>query len=66
VYKLLCLDEKKFSSNFTIRVTLTEKNSNFFFHPNITIYTPFDSPCRVDKKCAVIKNVYSDFRAKIS
>jgi hypothetical protein len=37
-----------------------------FFHPYITIYTPFDSPCRVDKKCAGFKNVYSDFRSKKS
>ncbi len=38
----------------------------FFYQPDITIYTPIESPCRVDKKYAVLKNIYSDFRPKKS
>jgi UDP-3-O-[3-hydroxymyristoyl] glucosamine N-acyltransferase len=30
----------------------------YFLHPNITIHTPIDSPCRVDKKCVVFKNIF--------
>jgi len=30
----------------------------------MTNNTPIESPCRVDKKYAVLKNIWSDFRPK--
>ena len=41
-----------------------KKEKNFFSHQYMTIHTPIESPCRVDKKYAVLKKFYSDFRSK--
>jgi hypothetical protein len=41
-------------------------NRKFFLHRNMTIHTPFDSPCRVYKKLVVFGNFYSDYWSKKS
>jgi NADPH-dependent 2,4-dienoyl-CoA reductase/sulfur reductase-like enzyme len=49
---------KSFSSIFTIGGTLPKKKSKIFFSQDMTIYTPIDSPSRVDKKCVIDDNLY--------
>jgi hypothetical protein len=34
---------------------MIKKEKNFFSHQYMTIHTPIESPCRVDKKYAVFK-----------
>jgi hypothetical protein len=43
-----------------------QKLAKIFSDLNMTIHTPIESPCRVDKKHVVIKNVYIDFWPKIA
>ena len=37
-----------FFDKFLVRFPLMQNWSKLFFHPNIIIYTPFESPCQVD------------------
>jgi hypothetical protein len=60
--------EKNFSIFWTKPITNTKthtkKKRKIYSHPDITIYTPIESPCRVDKKYAVLKNIYSETKKK--
>ena len=40
------------------------KSTEIFFHINMIIYAPFESPNRVDWKYVVLNNVCIDFFAK--
>jgi hypothetical protein len=40
--------------------------NQIFSQPNMTIYTPIESPCRVDKKYAVSKFFLSVFWPEIA
>jgi hypothetical protein len=62
VYELSYFDEKKISTFFGknqkdkgIRKLdpYEQKLTKNVSHLNMTIHTPIDSPCQVDKKCAV-------------
>ena len=44
----------------TIRGDPYLNKSKKFFHPNMTNYTPIESPHRVDTRCTVFKNVSCD------
>jgi hypothetical protein len=58
------LDGKIFWTFFWEDLPLWTKMSQNFSHPDITIHTPIESPCRVDKKYAVSKFFLSDFWPK--
>jgi hypothetical protein len=65
VYDLLFLGKKNFSL-FLVRVPpfLVKKEKKKFSHPSMTIHTPIESPCRDDKRYAVLKIIYSIIRPK--
>jgi hypothetical protein len=65
VYKLLYLVVEKFWSIFAHKGgPLPKKSRNFDSQPDITIYTPIESPCRVYSKYFVFKNIYINFWSK--
>jgi hypothetical protein len=41
-----------------------KKEKKKFSHPSMTIHTPIESPCRDDKRYAVLKIIYSIIRPK--
>ena len=58
VYELSCLVVDKFWSIFAHKGgPLPKKSRNFDSQPDITIYTPIESPCRVYSKYFVFKNI---------
>ena len=64
MYELSYPVEKIFWSILNQRVDPYQKKRKLLSQPDKTIHTPIESPCRVDKKYAVLKKFYSDFRSK--
>ena len=57
---------KKISIFFGKGPPLCRKLTKIFIHPNMTIHTPLDSPCRVYKKLVVFGKFYFDYWSEIS